>query len=313
MIKQSISNALARAGKLGKALAVLVLLAGIAYGGVSGYCWYKNRIWPSFPTVEDKTDVTPQAQVAIDRDYAYRTGDLIHMQLYIKQMPGTTVDWQTLSINDTFEAAAKPAMKMRKFADGSVVYRIDLTVQSFMVARDLTFGGTVAWKNGDQRADLAIPEKHVYTSNTYDGRKNLMEGGDPRVSLYWYGARYVLPLLLASVIYLLFFVPSFKAWLRSLVKPVVIDHARNRVVELLASIQDGTCSKEQHLELDGLVRERFHVGSVPVSQLEIALVPPSVIVFLKLNEPAIYSPDLMDDKTRAQLLAKSHVLLSHWK
>ncbi len=312
MIMQKISNALARTGKLGKTLIAVLLIAGIASGGAAGYNWYKNHAWPVWPEPA-AGDHTPQTQTVVERDYAWRTGDLIKLKLYVEQLPGTTVDPQTLSLGDTFEAAEKPVVTQKKYGDGTVVYRIDLTLQSFKVARDLTFTGNISWKSGDQRNDLALPEKHIYTSNTYDGRKNLMEGPDPRVSLYWYGARYVLPLLAALTVYLLLLVPAVRAWLRSLVKPVVVDTARNRVVALLEAVSNGSCTRDQHLELDGLIRDRFHIGPVPANQIELAMTPPSVIAFLKLNEPAIYSQEALNDKDRAQLCAKGQTILSRWK
>ena len=211
-------------------------------------------------------------------------------------MPGTTIDVQTLSLADTFELADKPVVTQRQLKDGSIVYRIELTLQSFKVAPDLTFAGSVGWRNGSQRSDMTLPETHVYTSNTYDGRKNLQEGDDPRVTIYWYATRYVAPMVIALIIYVLLLVPAVRLWLRSL-----IDKARRRAVELLEKVKASGCDKDEHLELDSLVRLRFKLGPVPARQLELAIVPPSIIDFLKLNEPAIYSPDALDDYGRGQL------------
>jgi len=324
MIKHIFSNAkkLVPRSKLGKLSAIALLLIAVTGASWAGFNWYQNHVWPDFPaqtapgtadTQVQQDPAKPQAMIVLARDYAYRTGDLVKVKLYLKQMPGTTIDCQTLAINDTFELAQKAVVTQKKLKDGSAVYRLDLTLQSFLVAKDLTFTGSVGWKKGDQRSDVTIPETHIFTSNTYDGRKNLMEGGDPRVSVYWYGARYVVPMVLFALVYLLLLVPAVRAYLRSLVKPVVIDHARIRVVDLMAKIQAGACSKAEHLELDGLVRDRFNLGPVPASQLELALVPPSLIEFLKLNEPAIYSQEVLDDKAKAQLLAKGQTVLSRWK
>jgi hypothetical protein len=323
MIKQKFSSALAYAGKwrpttrLGKLAAIAIVLIAVTCGSLAGFNWYTNNVWPDFPLAQTDTPpdpAAPQAMVVVlKRDYGWRTGDLIKVKLYLKQMPGTKVDCQTLSVNDTFELAQKPVVAQKLLKDGSTVYRIDLTLQSFKIEQVHTFTGTIGWKNGDQRNDLTIPETHLSTSLTYDGGKYLKEGADPRVSIYWYGARYVAPMVLALVIYLLLLIPAIRVYLRSLVKPVVIDHARNRVEELIAKVKSGGSSKADHLELDGLVRDRFKIGPVPASQLEIALVPASLIEFLKLNEHAIYSPDDLDDKAKAQLLAKGQTVLSRWK
>jgi hypothetical protein len=319
MIKQKFSNALAKTRSLvtekwGKSVAIAALVLGIAGGSIAGYSWYKNHVWPSFPAAQDQADpATPQALIVLGRDYAYRTGDLVEVKLYLKQKPGTVVDCQTLAINDTFELAQKPVVRQKLLKDGSTVYSIDLTLQSFKVELDHTLTGSVSWKNGSQRNELTLPETHIFWSNTYDGRKKLMEGGDPRVSIYWYGTRYVLPMLLAGIVWLLLLLPAIKAWRRSRIKPVVIDHARLRTVKILEKFKAGAISKEEHLELDGLVRDRFKIGPVPASQLEMAIVPPTLIAFLKLNETAIYSQEDLDDKAQAQLFAKGQTVLSRWK
>jgi len=158
-----------------------------------------------------------------------------------------------------------------------------------------------------------LPATEVYTSNTYDGRPKLMEGPDPRIAAWWYYSRFALPLLLAGVIYLLTLRAAFKAWRLSRVKQVVIDLARARALVLVTAIKDGTAGKAEHLELDGLIREKFKVGPVPAGQLDVSRLPTAVHEFLKLNEPVIYSPDTMDAESRSALANTSALMMKSWK
>lgn len=326
------------------AAALLVLAVGVAAWFTVG--WYQTPAWPDFaqataakPASEADLSATPAAAnepvvgepkvvVVLKRDYAYHTGDLVKVYVFLKQPVGTVIDPQTLLVNGDFELVEKSSAE-KKLDDGSTIYRIDLTVQSLKVAPKVVFTGTVGWKSGDgpkqansqpgsaqgsvKRNDLTIPATPVFTSNTYDGRPNLMEGSDPRVSVWWYGGRHVVPLVVSSIIYLLLLVWAIKAYLRSRIKAVVVDHARARVVEILTAIKSGSCSKAEHLELDGLVRKRFKLGPVPVSQLNTAIVPGWLTIFLQLNEPAIYAPDALDEDGKVRLFSQGQIVLSYWK
>lgn len=330
------------------AAAFLVLAVGVAAWFTVG--WYQTPAWPDFaqatgakvaageatagePTSSESgankaAASEPKVEVVLKRDYAYHTGDLVKVYVFLKQPVGTVIDPQTLLVNGDFELVEKSSAE-KKLDDGSTIYRIDLTVQSLKVAPKVVFTGTVGWKSGDgpkqansqpgsaqgsvKRNDLTIPATPVFTSNTYDGRPNLMEGSDPRISVWWYGGRHVVPLVVGSILFLVVLVGAIRAYLRSRIKAVVVDHARARAVEILAAIKSGSCSKAEHLELDGLVRKRFKLGPVPVSQLNTAIVPGWLTIFLQLNEPAIYAPDALDEDGKVRLSSQGQIVLSYWK
>jgi len=329
-----------KALKVATAALLVVALAAAAWFAVG---WYQTPAWPDFAAPAAKiaagetsgestsagseanqaTPGEPKVVVVLKRDYAYHTGDLVKVYVFLKQSAGTVIDPQTLLVNGDFDLVEKSSAQ-KKLDDGSTIHRLDLTVQSLKVAPKVVFTGTVSWKAAidsksgtaqvsAKRNDLTIPATPVFTSNTYDGRPNLMEGDDPRVSVWWYGARYVVPLVVGSVLFLIVLVGAIKAYLRSRIKPVVVDHARARAVEILAAIKSGTCSRAEHLELDGLVRQRFKTGPVPVSQLNTAIVPGWLTMFLQLNEPAIYAQDALDDDGKVRLSSQGQIVLSYWK
>ncbi|MFA6210560.1 MAG: hypothetical protein WC714_14115 [Candidatus Obscuribacterales bacterium] len=344
-----------KALKVATAALLAVALAVAAWFAVG---WYQTPAWPDFAApvaqvaagetsgastsagseANQATPGEPKVVVVLKRDYAYHTGDLVKVYVFLKQSAGTVIDPQTLLVNGDFDLVENSSAQ-KKLDDGSTIYRLDLTVQSLKVAPKVVFTGTVSWKAisandgaasnartgantsansaanpvAVKRNDLTIPATPVFTSNTYDGRPNLMEGDDPRVSVWWYGARYVVPLVVGSVLFLIVLVGAIKAYLRSRIKPVVVDHARARAVEILAAIKSGTCSRAEHLELDGLVRQRFKTGPVPVSQLNTAIVPGWLTMFLQLNEPAIYAQDALDDDGKVRLSSQGQIVLSYWK
>lgn len=157
-----------------------------------------------------------------------------------------------------------------------------------------------------------VPPTDLFTSNTWDGREKIKEGEDPRVPAYWYGARFVIPLALSSVLFLVLLVVAIIRWLRypRVVKPV--DLARERVVQLLSLVQSGNCSKHQHLELDGLVREHFLIGPKPASQLDNKLWQGCVVAFLQLNAPAVYAEKALDAQSSNDLRQRGNDVLAAW-
>lgn len=274
------------------------LIAGLAaFLGAAGLWWLATPAWPVFPA-DQSSD--PQVIVQMDRDYAYHTGDLIPVDLFVRQKPNTRVEPSTLAVDGDFELASPPRIDRKELSDGSICYRLRLKLQSFQVKPEVVLKSTVGWSGGDSRTLLVVPAVSFHTSNTYDGRKKLKEGDDPRVTFYWYGGRHLIALSAASLVFVGLCVIALRTYLLSLPKPQ-IDLARNRALELLVLVQSGACSKEEHLELDGLMRERFGVGPIPPDRLDRAQFAPGLVDFLKLNAEAIYAQDPLNDESRTEL------------
>lgn len=287
------------------AILAVVVAVGAAF-------WYFTRpVWPEFSATTDKE---PQVIVKVERDYAHHLGDLIEVQLFVRQAPGTLIDTNTLSIGGDFELAEKPAISQKDLKDGSTVYRFGLAIQSFRAQKEQVLEGTLSYRVDDKRQDLTIKPLTLHTSNTWDGRKELMEGADPRVPVLWYTLRHAIPLTLSSLLFLALTVVAFRHWLKTRVKGPVIDPVYERAVVLTGLIKNGQSTRAEHLELDGLVRARFSIGPIPGSQLKSnPMYESNAARFLASNEPAVYSDQLLTDEERATLWKQAEAVLTRWQ
>ena len=296
---------------MNKSMISLAAILAIAVAVGAAFWYFTRPVWPEFSATTDKA---PQVIVKVERDYAHHLGDLIEVELFVRQSPGTAIDTNTLSIGGDFELAEKPAVSHKDLKDGSTVYRFGLAMQSFRAQKEQVMEGTLSYRVDDKRQDLTIKPLTLHTSNTWDGRKELIEGADPRVPVLWYMLRHVIPLALSSVLFLALTVVAFRQWLKTRVKAPVIDHAYERAVVLTGLIRNGTSSKADHLELDGLVRTRFGIGPIPGSQLKSNPIYESHAArFLASNEPAVYSDQLLTDEERATLWKQAEAVLTRWK
>ncbi|MDZ4838310.1 MAG: hypothetical protein SGJ27_31385 [Candidatus Melainabacteria bacterium] len=294
-----------------KKLIITIATASLLVAAIFGAtAWVNRTIWPEFAAVKDNT---PQAVLKVERDYAHHIGDLIVVDLFIHQQPGTDVDGKTLSITGDYELVSKPEVKTKEAKDGSVTYRYRLNLQTFKVKPEHKLEGSIGWRADDKRHDLTLPALSLYWSNTYDGRTSLMEGDDPRVPVLWYTLRHAIPLGLASLLFLALSAVAFLQLIKRLRQPKPVDHARVRVAELLALVANGTCTREKHLELDGLMRARYKLGPVPAGQLDSRLLDAQLVKFLRANEPAIYAEDALDANAQTELKAAGEALLKRWR
>jgi hypothetical protein len=285
------------------ALAVVATIAGAAW-------WFSRPVWPEFTDAQNNE---PQAVLKVDRDYAHHIGDLIVVDLFVSQPKDTFVDSKTLSITGDFELSSAPEIKTKQDENGTVTYRFRLQVQTFKVKPEHKLEGSIGWRANDKRHDLTLPALSIFWSNTYDGRKSLMEGDDPRVPVLWYTLRHAVPLALSSLLFLALTAVALVNLIKLLMKPKPVDQARVRTAELIELVRSGRCTKAQHLELDGLVRARYKIGPVPVAKLDSPLLSEQVVQFLRENEPAIYAEDVLNGEAQQRLFALGAQLLESWK
>lgn len=282
-------------------LAVVVVIAGLLW-------WWQTPKWPDFAQAQ-----SDQAQVVVqlERDYAYHIGDLITIDVFLKQREDVSLDASTLAVRGDFELVGKPKVVAKAVEDGVTRQHVRIQVQSFAAKPELKLEATFAYKKGEQRLDLAVPSQSLFTSKTWDGREQLKEGDDPRVPFYWYAMRSVVPLGLGSLAFLVLCVVAIRAQIRSRPAPT-FDLTREQVIELFERVRDGSSTSEDHKLLEGAIRARFNVGTVSASEVDPNLVNGNLGSFLRYNAPAVYSKEPITESQRELLFNYGQLLLMSW-
>lgn len=241
----------------------VLLVAGIA---TAVYVLLLQPSWPEFPATEE---TKPQVQVSIERDYAYRIGDVISLEMVIRQQPGTRVQISTLTVGGDFELHEKPVLETRQLKDGAALYRLRFKLQSFEPKPRLSFTAAFTWddlKKKEQNS-FELPEKLIGTGMTWDGRQQMQEGTDHSSALgYW--LRALVPLTCGSLLFFYFSIRALLHWWIERRKPTEAELLRDRFRALLTTVLDGTCSAEGYRELEAIVRRRWNVEAVPVEELQ---------------------------------------------
>lgn len=296
--------------KLLTVAAALVVVAAAAIG----FWWWQQTPWPTFPPAPAEAAGQPQVIVQYKRDYAYRIGDAIAVDIYIKQPKDITVSPGSLAIGADFEVMGAPQVEQQQLPDGGVVQHIRLKLQSFKMKPELVLDGTLGYNRDGVRQELKIPSHSLYTSKTYDGRKDLQEGDDVRVSFFWYGGRHIVPLLLGSLAFLAMCLAAVRNW-RPSPKTVTerrLNRERQRVLSLVAAIRSGERTASHHIELEALVRNRWKIGPIAASLMTEAEYSAELIELLRLNSPALYSANKPDGITIERLCTLAENLARDW-
>lgn len=131
--------------------------------------------WPPFPPSQENE---PQVVVQVEPDFGYRTGDLVLVDLFVKQMPGTKVDISSMAFEGNFEIHGESKITEYQLPDGVKIYRIKLVLQSFAVQRKLNASMSMIWEvEGDpETKEIRQPLLEVFTSYTWDGREQIKDG-----------------------------------------------------------------------------------------------------------------------------------------
>ncbi|HEY9775933.1 MAG TPA: hypothetical protein V6C81_19375 [Planktothrix sp.] len=155
---------------------VTVALVAVVMGVLH---FWDRTAWPAFAADAKAPADAPQVVATVPRDFGWRTGDVIPIDLYIKQLPGTVVDTSNLAISGDFEIRTQPkAMIARKQSDGSTYMKLRFEVQSFNVSKSWTLNANMTYARTAAKDDqtVSLPALVVYTSMTYDGRADIQQG-----------------------------------------------------------------------------------------------------------------------------------------
>ncbi|MGH9549941.1 MAG: hypothetical protein ACRD3W_11230, partial [Terriglobales bacterium] len=157
-----------------------VLVVVLATGILAALFWHERADWPQFPQPDAAHASAPQVVLKVERDYGWRTGDVVPVDLYIKQNPGTLVDKSSLAIVGDFEVRTQPkALIELDRPDGSHWIHLHFDVQSFTVAKSWTLNANMTFrtlKTGEDTT-VTLPGTVLYTSATFDGRQDNLQQG----------------------------------------------------------------------------------------------------------------------------------------
>lgn len=262
----------------------LLIAACVAF--LSWLSWDERSDWPVFPSdhqtqggdsnagqipetdhvkvTPPKSPLEPEIVARVERDYGWRIGDLVPVDFYIKQRPGTEVDLHSVALEGDFELAGNPDFVERELADGTKLIRFKAHFQSFRKAPSWRLSANFSYRvlatNDDVTVEL--PVLQLYTSNTWDGR-DLMQKG----KLYQHYGMEIWITLAYVVLGALGFV-VFRRWRRSILAyiPEPAEHfsrstrfiaARRRFDRIWAEMEKGDRSKENYIALCRVFRRLY--------------------------------------------------------
>jgi len=159
----------------------LVVTVAVALGAIAWVTKNDHTTWPDFNTVAPVKTETPKAPQVVsshERDFGWRIGDVIPVELYLRQQPGTIVDLHSLAVEGDFEIVENPAFVTRDFKDGSKNIGIKFKIQSMSNAKQLSLKVSMLYREletGDDKL-ISIPTFAPFTSPTWDGRDVIQDG-----------------------------------------------------------------------------------------------------------------------------------------
>lgn len=162
-----------------------VLLVACALAGT----WYFQRpvappgavsfpapVWPTF---QQSNEATPQVVVQVEPDFGYRTGDVIPVNIFVRQNPGTEVDIASLALEGDFEIRGEPVLSTKSLDDGAKGYCLQVQLQSFRIQPKLGSAISFTWNSKGERQwkEMKAPLVDVFTSLTWDGERKEIQPG----------------------------------------------------------------------------------------------------------------------------------------
>ncbi len=161
-------------------LVALVVCVSLALGGLVWLTKSDLTAWPDFSAASQNPEdpLSPQVVSDFDRDFGWRIGDIVPVQLYLHQKPGTIVDLHSLAVEGDFDILEEPTIVTRDYEDGSKDIGIKFRIQSMSPAKKLNLKVSMLYRHlagGDDKL-ISIPAFEAYTSPTWDGRDIIKDG-----------------------------------------------------------------------------------------------------------------------------------------
>jgi len=303
------------------ALAALVVLVSI--GGLTWFYWGQRTIWPEFPPVaaENSADsLAPQVVADFERDFGWRTGDRVVVDIYIKQQPGTEVDLNTLAIQGDFEVSGAPDFFTRDKQDGSRLIRLRLPVQAFNLKPNWQLNATMSYRviGGVDEHLITLPAVVLYTSPTWDGQRKEIKEDSAQPVFGW-------DLLINSAIILggivlcivcIRVIRRAKSGVDEPPLPVILgprEIARREFLKVWALIEQGYVTEENYKEVERVIRRlyRLEVRTIREINWELSNHPHReyVVEILSLCDKKLYYGLPLDSSEHERIWAAFNKIL----
>lgn len=263
--------------------------------------------WPQFP--QGTAGPAPAVIYEVERDFGWRTGDVVPVNIYIRQCPGTAVDVDGLALDGDFEVKGDIKVDSRGTADGGKVIRVHMTVQSFAVKPTISARLSMTWNQNGSKDWNEIPKTELvlHTSATFDGRDGNLQEGKLKflqgMHLLWTAG--VLVLAVAGF----FAARWWTKWAKANQPPAPRDPPRRltlyewamlRFDRAWERVEKGDRSDDVFREIDHIVRKLMHVETVQISHLDIALSDHPFrrqgLIIIRTCERKIFRGDKLEDK-----------------
>lgn len=300
------------------ALAAMIVLVSVA--GLGWFYWGKRVVWPEFPAVTAETVSTPQVVADVERDYAWRTGDKIAIDIYIKQQPGTEVDLNTLAIQGDFEVSGAPDIFTRDKQDGSRLIRLRLPVQAFNLKPNWQLNATMTYRvTGDVDEKLiTLPAVVLYTSATWDGqRKEIKE--ESAQPIFGYDLLINSVIILGGIVLLIGCIRVIrraKSGVDEPPVPVVLsprEIARREFLKVWALIAQGDVRNENYKEIERIIRRLYRLEARTMREInwEMNRHPhrEHVVEILSLCDKVLYARLNLDESEHERIWAAFNKIL----
>lgn len=260
---------------------------------------------PEFPHSEG---FVPAAVVEVEPDFGWRTGDIIPVRIYIRQIDGVECDTKSLTVGgDT--RLREFTVRQELMPDGARVLRIDLQLQAFVWQQKVKGSLKIDYRvaGSRERKPLLLPDLEFSTSRTYDGDKTSKHPKDPP-PVFVTGYDWLVTLGLGTVglcvtscafWYLLMRPVKRRAKKEKLVPNTPEWNAAvMQVTAILEKLKAGQAQEPLLRALDKLLRRLYNMDAVTVQDLQAMAEKQSALMPLTLAsqycQNTIYSGKLLE-------------------
>lgn len=291
------------------ALAALIVL--VSSVGLGWFYWDQRTIWPEFAPPAQDNPLAPQVVADVERDFGWRTGDRIYVDLYIKQQKGTSVDLNTFAIQGDFEVSGEPDVTTRDRKDGTKLVRYRIPVQAFNLKPNWKLNATMTYRIEGVVDDqlITLPALALHTSPTWDGRKEIKE--ESAKPVFGYDLLLNAAIILGGIALLVVSIKVYRRAASGIDDPPVFVSlsprhiARRDFLAVWALIKAGDVREENYKEIERIFRRLYRLEARTMRELKWEmnnhLHRDDVVRILSLCDQVLYSRHHLNDAEHEEI------------